>query len=134
MNDDDVFEFLEGYWTNNTYLVPEGKSLVKLNLILKINKIITKKEWLLHCSLKDSRPRIVPNAKQLHGRASFPQYLEWFSVRGWKLEDTNTIMSSHDDEYPFDEKYVSKRWCLFKRRFTNSTILKLRRNETQEEE
>ena len=134
MNDDNVFEFREGYWTKNAYLVPEGKSLEKLTLILQKNKIITKKEWLLHCSLKDRRAHIVPKAKQLHGFASFPLYLEWFSVRGWKLEDTNTIIKRTDDGYPLDDPYyVSKRWCLFKRKFTDRAILRIRPTISEEE-
>ena len=134
MNDHDVFEFREGYWTRDVYLVPEGKSLENLSTILKDKQIITKKEWLLNCSLKDRMPREVPSIKQLHGRASFPRYLEWFSVRGWGLEDTNTIMESPDEYQDPDAKpYVSKRWCLFKRRFTDRTILHVKRANSEEE-
>ena len=134
MNDHDVFEFREEYWTRDVYLVPEGKSLENLSTILKDKQIITKKEWLLNCSLKDRMPREVPSIKQLHGRASFPRYLEWFSVRGWGLEDTNTIMESPDEYQDPDAKpYVSKRWCLFKRRFTDRTILQVKRANSEEE-
>ena len=134
MNDHDVFEFREGYWTRDVYLVPEGKSLENLSTILKDKQIITKKEWLLNCSLKNRMPQTVPAVKQLHGRASFPRYLEWFSVRGWELEDTNTIMKNTDqDGYPTDNPYVSKRWCLFKRKFTYRTILQVERAKSEEE-
>lgn len=132
--DDDVFEFTEGYWTTETYLVPEGKSLENISEIVSEKRILTKKEWLLNCSLRNKRPSRFPRIKQLHGHASFPLYLEWFSVRGWELEETNTIMSN-TDEYGMagPEKHVSKRWCLFKRKFTNHTILNLEKRKNEEE-
>tara|TARA_B100001564_G_scaffold188073_1_gene157933 strand:+ start:266 stop:679 length:414 start_codon:yes stop_codon:yes gene_type:complete len=137
MDDDDVFEFREGYWTTESYLVPEGKGIENIQKILKDKQILTKKEWLLNCSLKDRRPREVPAVKQVHGRASFPRYLEWFSVRGWELEETNTIMSNTDEFGMIvdivDEKRVSKRWCLFKRKFTDRTILQIHPTISEEE-
>ena len=134
MNGDDAFAFREGYWTKNAYLVPEGKGIENIQKILKDKQILTKKEWLLNCSLKDRMPQKVPAVKQLHGRASFPRYLEWFSVRGWELEKTNTIMKN-TDEYgnPTDNPYVSKRWCLFKRKFTDRTILQIHPTISEEE-
>ena len=56
MNGDDAFAFREGYWTKNVYLVPEGKGLENIQKILKDKQILTKKEWLLNCSLKDKMP------------------------------------------------------------------------------
>ena len=134
MNGDDAFAFREGYWTKNVYLVPEGKGLENIQKILNDKQILTKKEWLLNCSLKDRMPQKVPAVKQLHGRASFPQYLEWFSVRGWELEKTNTIMKNTDDQgIRTDNPRVLKAWCLFKRKFTDRTILQIHPTMSEEE-
>ena len=134
MKGDDAFEFREGYWTKDVYLVPEGKSLENLQKILNDKQIITKKEWLLNCSLKDRMPKKVPAVKQLHGRASLPRYLEWFSVRGWELEDKKIIMKNTDEYGSITENpHVSKCWCLFKRKFTDRTILQIERAKSEEE-
>ena len=43
------------------------------------------------------------------------------------------MKNTDEDGYPTDNPYVSKRWCLFKRKFTDRTILQVEKAKSEEE-
>ena len=130
----DEFSFTEHTWTHGSWIVPTKAEQVQTLLeIMRANDgVLTKRDFLLNSTLSTGggTPAKMATVEEFRKKnISFSLFLEWFSVRGWDLVETNAITGEMD---PYTGKFgggpdtirtVKERWCLFRKPFKNSVFV-----------